>query len=448
MTRLQPTSAEPTAQTPRAVGWFTGLLVITTLVAGLVFSWPLLRFIELDVATAAAIVLLGWGPWAVLVAAIIAIAWFAPVDHRTWQRSLPLHLAACASLTFGVYLLSDVLDPFGFRPRGPVNVRFVPGPEALPPPPEDPSPASASASATPAPPPPPGFRVSRLQPGPDAGPNFAGGPFGFAHPEPNQLARMLLARSFRSGFILPIYLLVVAATQAFRNHRHAVATERQAERSQRQFEQARLFALQSQLQPHFLFNTLNTITSFVEEKPRAAEEMLCTLSALLRRVLTLSEQTEIPLAQELELVDLYLDIQRQRFAERLEVRRTIDQRLLDRPVPPLLLQPIVENAIHHGLSRSTAPACIELRVEEINHRLRLSVIDHHHVATGAETTPRPRETHHGVGLRNLVDRLATLYGDAAELHARPRLDGGHLTEVNLPLRPPPPAPSPLVPCVS
>ncbi|WP_221029709.1 sensor histidine kinase [Actomonas aquatica] len=384
---------------PQLPWGLVALLAGVSIMSGLAFTWPLLRFIELDAAMAATLVLLGWGPWALLAGGIIAFARLAPLDPHRWRRTLPLHIAACSLLALGSYLFSDWMrdrhfhQGGGFGPTGPAPREMVLN----------------------QPPPPP----------PDSG----SGPGTLPAPDATTLASMMLSRSFGSGLVVPVYLLLVAVTQAMRNHRRADETARLAERAAHQLAQARLQALQNQLQPHFLFNTLNAVTNYIHTQPQVAEEMVCALSDLLRRVLKLSDRTSIPLREELEIADLYLAVQRHRFAGRLVLVRHIDPRLLDRPVPPLLLQPVIENAIVHGVAHATEAKPIELRVEEVNRHLRFSLIDHHPV-------PAPRldpSRTGGVGLSNIRSRLATLYGGHAGLHAEPRLEGGFLTEINLPL---------------
>ncbi len=433
-----PATPSPKGESARWPWGVIALLIGVSMMSALAFTWPLLRFIELDAGTALTLFALGWGPWALLAGCIIVFARVAPLDPDRWHRTLPLHLAGCACLALGGYLLSDQLRGTHFATARFLPDRGVPTPDEFVIDADAPlaagvitafdRPAELHSAETSLPPARTfvinsegGFRGPRFFPRPAA--------------DARTLATMMLSRSFGSGLIVPVYVLIVAVTQAMRNHRRAIDTSRLAEKAAHQLVQARLQALQSQLQPHFLFNTLNAVTNYIHAEPQVAEEMLCALSDMLRRVLQLSDRTEIPLREELELIELYLRVQRHRFGGRLELVRHIDERLLDRMVPPLLLQPVVENAILHGVAHATSAHPIELRIEEVNQHLRLSVIDHH-PAPAAERVPA---SHGGVGLTNIRNRLATLYREHASLHAKPRLEGGFLTELNLPLHAPSPA---------
>ncbi|MCF3651114.1 sensor histidine kinase [Synoicihabitans lomoniglobus] len=440
-----PSSSPSSRDAGRRTEWrITALLIAVSLVVGIAFTWPLLRFIDVDAGVAATLVAVGWSPWAFLAVIIIALARVAPLDHDRWRRTLPIHLAACATLALGGYLSSDWIRETRIHnwprltPTRPARMVSLSS-ETVSRPRTEVSPAPATERAPEA-----------FASGPRGGPSwppertatgetrafvdgrhmrfFSGE---FPEPDPQSLAVVMTIRSLGSGLIVPFYILLLAVAQAMRNHRRALDTAQAAAESTHLLTQARLQALQSQLQPHFLFNTLNAITSYISTAPRQAEEMVCALSDLLRRVLTLSQQHEVTLTEELELVDLYLCIQRHRFGDRLDFAPHIDRRLLDAAVPPLVLQPIVENAIVHGLDRATTPGKIELRAEQIGDQLRLTLIDHHRSTTTAKAgSSRP-----GVGLANVRNRLATLYGDAASLHAQPRTEGGYFTEINLPLHP-------------
>lgn len=408
--RLSPSApADPPARIPARDWTIIALLIGVSLLSGAAFTWPVLRWVEIDTATAARIVGWGWAPWAAVAAFIVWLARVAPLDPDRWRVTLPLHLAACAGLTLGGYLLADHL-------RGTFVRQFSRGDRPLFFPPPTAS-ADLPRSMSGGDPPEPRAFPRRM-------PDMGDAP----RPDATTVAKLMLSRSMGSGLMVPVYILLVAVTQATRNHRRALATTRLAEQAAHQLAQARLRALQSQLQPHFLFNTLNAVTSYIATRPRVAEEMLCSLGDLLRRILMLGDRTEISLEEELELVDLYLDLQRHRFSAQLEVVRHIDARLLQTRVPPLILQPIVENAIVHGIGASGRPGRIELRIEHVGERLRLSVIDH-------QPPPPPdaaRPPSNGVGLQNVRHRLITLYGPRAELHAHPRPEGGFLTEINLP----------------
>jgi two-component sensor histidine kinase len=192
---------------------------------------------------------------------------------------------------------------------------------------------------------------------------------------------------------------------------------------------SRLDALQAQLQPHFLFNTLNAIATLVRRDPKAAEATLVSLSELLRLSLSQSGRQEIPLREELEFLDRYLDIQQTRFGDRLRFEKQIEPETLDCLVPSLLLQPLVENAIRHGIEPSERGGTVRVAARQEHERLALSVEDD---GVGLASEP-PVVGTNGIGLTNLRARLEALYGacQKMELASRPR--GGTAVRVEIPL---------------
>ena len=192
--------------------------------------------------------------------------------------------------------------------------------------------------------------------------------------------------------------------------------------------QARLGALKMQLQPHFLFNTLNAVVSLVRaRRGREAEDTLAHLSDLLRWVLDDSEHQEVPLARELEYVRLYLAVERVRFADRLRVEMRIAPDALDAAVPHLCLQPIVENAIRHGIEASATAGELVISARRQAGMLELIVEDD---GPGLRSMRQPV----GIGLANTRLRLAELYGDRAALTLANALDGGAIVTLTLPFR--------------
>jgi LytS/YehU family sensor histidine kinase len=190
---------------------------------------------------------------------------------------------------------------------------------------------------------------------------------------------------------------------------------------------AELQNLERRLHPHFLFNALNTISSIMYDDPAAADRMITGLSSLLRRALRTGEAQEVPLVEELALLDGYLDIMRARFEERLDVALEIDDDAKDALVPPLLLQPLVENAIHHGADPSSHRVRAALRARRDGGALRLEVRDHGRGLAGAKPTE-------GVGLSTTARRLAALYGEAHRLAFEDADGGGLRVTIELPFR--------------
>jgi signal transduction histidine kinase len=243
---------------------------------------------------------------------------------------------------------------------------------------------------------------------------------------------------------LIVYLAVLAAGFArdyFRRlqHRHHEAVRLQAEaahlqaeaaRLEAQLADARLAALRAQLDPHFLFNTLNAVSSLVGSDPRGVRRMIARLSALLRHTLEESTSPEVPLAQELQVLTQYVDIMEVRFEGRLHVETRVDPAVLDALVPNLILQPLVENAIQHGVSR--LPSAAAGRIEVVGRRdgdvVVLTVRDNGPPLDDLEALARPG----GVGVRNTRERLERLYGAAHTLTFTAAPSGGVVAELTLP----------------
>ena len=221
--------------------------------------------------------------------------------------------------------------------------------------------------------------------------------------------------------------LLVAGCHSYLAHREAHERQLAGARLAAELGEARLRALQAQLEPHFLFNALNAVAAHLRREPDLAEAMVEELSSLLRMVLQHRGEAEATLEREISLIRSYLTIHQIRFGSRLGVRIRAREDLLDARVPVLLLQPLVENAIIHGVSVCPGPAWVRVDAREHQGALRLRVSNH----GGAPGSPaRPGS---GVGLANIRARLAVLYGDAAALRVRQRR-GATVVEARLPLR--------------
>ena len=208
--------------------------------------------------------------------------------------------------------------------------------------------------------------------------------------------------------------------------------ERRAGRARAEAQEARLAMLRLQVDPHFLFNALNALASLVtQQRTAAAAAMVADLAAFFRAGLELDPAADIPLADELELQRLYLAVERARFGDRLDVRIEEAPAAAAARLPALLLQPLVENAIKHGLARSMAPVAIRITVRHEAGRVVIAV---RNSASGPAGAPAPVST--GVGLANVRARLATRFGGGASLRAEPEGDGW-ISEVALPLSPTP-----------
>jgi LytS/YehU family sensor histidine kinase len=233
---------------------------------------------------------------------------------------------------------------------------------------------------------------------------------------------------------LMVFALVAAAVHAVGRMRASQAREREAaelalraSNLQAQLSEARLRALQGQLQPHFLFNTLNMISSLMYEDVRKADQMMARLSTLLRMFLDTSERPSVPLRQEVELLEVYLEIMEARFGQRLRVTRDINPEVAEVPVPTLILQPLVENAIRHGAPEPGRQVEISVHASRKRGNLCLEVIDNGPGLSGDEAVSG------GVGLRSIRERLAELHGDGARLVLANVTPRGLSVTIELPL---------------
>jgi two-component system, LytTR family, sensor kinase len=212
--------------------------------------------------------------------------------------------------------------------------------------------------------------------------------------------------------------------------RQALRLELHASELKTQLTRAQLGALKMQLQPHFLFNTLNAIMVLVRQQRGAqAEEMLARLSDLLRCVLDEVAAQEVPLRRELEYLQLYLSIEQVRFQDRLRVEISANPIVLDAAVPQLILQPIVENAIRHGIARSSAAGQIRISASRTGDTLEIDVQD-----DGPGFPAAHLSNTRGIGLANTRARLEQLYGDAARLIINNGERHGALVTILLPYR--------------
>jgi signal transduction histidine kinase len=230
------------------------------------------------------------------------------------------------------------------------------------------------------------------------------------------------------------YFAVVAITHVIDYHRqynerrmHAAGLETRAARLEGQLTQAQLELLKMQLQPHFLFNTLHTIAELIHDDPAAADRMLTRLGDLLRLSLDNAGRQEVSLRQELGFLEAYLAIEQTRYPDRLTIATAIDPDTLDARVPHLLLQPLVENAIRHGVSARLGPGLVEIAARRMDGRVVIEIKDNGR-GLPAHNGP-PRE---GIGLSNTRARLRQLYGARHHLRLENRPDGGAVARLELP----------------
>jgi signal transduction histidine kinase len=237
---------------------------------------------------------------------------------------------------------------------------------------------------------------------------------------------------FQTYFLLDVltYSALVGTLYAFHFYRHAEQRELAASRLDASLSEARLKVLRAQLEPHFLFNTLNAVSVLaLEGNHKAVVETVDRLGDLLRVSLSHDRPQEVPLARELELVEGYLGIQKVRFADGLMVAYEIQPEVLNALVPTMILQPIVENAVIHGVSAETGTCCVTIRAWRDATVLRMEVRD-----TGPGFAARAESRPEGIGLVSTRARLQQLYGSAQRIECSDVPDSGASVVITLPFR--------------
>ena len=354
-----------------------GFWALVTL-ANALQDWLTLRK-DMDVAVLFAASV--WLPWAFLTPLIAWIASHFPLERNTWRRAIAVHLAGCAAIFVLLGLLSYwVMPPQYLRPPPAGSERFRPSAD-------EPSPPVIIPS----------------------------------------IGEVIIRRTI---FQFPIYWAIVGVAQSFAFYERARERERHAAVLESRLSKARLHGLQMQLNPHFLFNTLNSIASLIHQNPHVADEMVASLSEFLRMTLKTSDRAEVALRDELAYLDHYLNIEQIRFGNRLKVERQIDPATLDLLVPVLILQPLVENAIRHGIEKQLAPGVVRIIAARSEDSLCLQVADN---GRGLQQDSK-KDFKEGVGLTNTRARLNELAGTPASLEVRESPAGGVVAEIRLPCR--------------
>jgi LytS/YehU family sensor histidine kinase len=225
-----------------------------------------------------------------------------------------------------------------------------------------------------------------------------------------------------------LYSLVLLTCHLVESREQMARQQMETARLNELLSKAQLTALRRQIEPHFLFNTLNAIAGLVREKKNdAAVGMIAGLSDFLRRVVEDSDRQRVPLADELQFTQKYLDIQQARFADRLKFSLDVPEELLAAQVPSLILQPMVENAIKHGIAKRVQGGSIYISACRNNGTLTLRVYN-----DGPGLPVGWEKTQSGVGMANVRTRLESLYGDAFELSLRDQQPGGVEAMVSVP----------------
>jgi two-component system LytT family sensor kinase len=253
----------------------------------------------------------------------------------------------------------------------------------------------------------------------------------YAMPNPGKFLQLLSGKFYGgllSSFILYGTILLVSYLLDSRERLARQQTE--AARLNEQLMKAQLSALRRQIEPHFLFNTLNSIVGLVREKRNdAAVTMIVELSDFMRRVLEDSNRQQVPLEEELEFTRKYLEIQKVRFVERLQCTMNVPSELLPAQVPMLILQPIVENAIKHGIAKRDQGGAVRILASRSNGMLTLSVYN-----DGPALPAAGEKITSGIGISNMQTRLQSLYGDNFKLNMQNQGSTGVEVSVSVPFK--------------
>ena len=250
----------------------------------------------------------------------------------------------------------------------------------------------------------------------------AGKPFSFAN-----MTRFVIA-NFSEG--IGIYLLIALTSYALNYYRRFREGQLRTLQHEAQLSQAQLQALKMQLHPHFLFNTLHSISALLTKDIESARKMITRLGDFLRLTLENSGSPEVTLQQEMEFLSCYLEIERIRFQNRLVTRMDFGDQTLDAKVPNLILQPIVENAIRHGIAPRSTPGLIEIEAKQHNGTLRIQVRDNGPGLSEHRTSEYLIKK--GLGLANTETRLKRLYGAAHLFDLRNNPEGGLVVTMEIP----------------
>ncbi len=235
---------------------------------------------------------------------------------------------------------------------------------------------------------------------------------------------------FYNGILtfLVLYAAILAVSYVLDSRERLAHQRTETARLNELLSKTQLDALRRQIEPHFLFNTLNSVAGLVREgRNDAAVGMIAGLSDFLRRVLQDSTQQQVPLGEEMEFAQKYLDIQKMRFSDRLQLSVDVPRELYPAQVPSLILQPMVENAVKHGIAKRAQGGVIRIAASSGNGMLTLSVCN-----DGPSLPADWEMTRSGIGISNVRTRLQGLYGDAFELSMRNQEAGGVVVSVSLP----------------
>lgn len=301
-----------------------------------------------------------------------------PLNNETWKRNILLHLLAAILFTYLHTQLTELLARLFIGP-------FVPRPPNMP------------------------FRGPLRR---EIGPGLF----------------IYIIRTFSLSFLF--YWFIASASHVFDYYKKLRARELQATQLQSQLASAQLQALKNQLHPHFLFNTLNTISSLVYQDARAADKMIRQLSDLLRMTLTNANVQEVTLREELDFLDTYLEIMQTRYRKRLHVSQEIADEALNALAPNLAIQLLVENAIKHSVEKTAGEGHIRICAKKIDKKVQIKIIDN---GPGLQESVE-EAMQKGMGLRNTVKRLQQLYGERYRLEFENLDEGGLKVVLEVPFK--------------
>jgi signal transduction histidine kinase len=365
------TAPSRTITSPRArISWRVALVIWTALVIGFTASnYGMYAVKEMTVPLWQIFywVASEWYLWALLAPAILLLTCYVPITRDGWRRWLPIHLLGA--------VVAILVHETGY-----VLLERV---------------AHADMNA------------------------------------PNELSRhLLLYITKRTPFDLLVYTAIASIGAVGSLYRRAQERERHATQLESQLTRAQLDVLRNQLQPHFLFNTLNTISSLVHSDVEAADRVVSRLGDMLRLSLQHNGRHEVSLREELDFLGHYVEIQRSRFRDRLTVTLDVPADLLEAQVPTFILQPLVENAIRHGIEPRTEPGRVMVAARREGEQLVLEVSDN---GPGlVDPPPSGTGNGRGIGLTNTRARLQQLYGNRQEISLANRAEGGVMVRITLP----------------
>jgi two-component system, LytTR family, sensor kinase len=253
----------------------------------------------------------------------------------------------------------------------------------------------------------------------------------YASPGPPKLFTPIVLNHFSNGIVsfLVLYTAILAVNYGLDSRARLANQQAETARLNEQLSKTQLDALRSQIEPHFLFNSLNGVAGLVREgRNDDAVSMIAELSDFLRRVLEDSKRQRVPLREEIEFAQRYLDIQKVRFAERLKFTVDVPEELYRAQVPSLILQPMVENAIKHGIAKRAQGGAVRIAASRGNGMLTISVYN------DGPSLPVESESQPGIGMSNVRTRLQGLYGDAFELSLENQPPGGVQVSVSVPYK--------------